>query len=317
MPHRRNAAHALALAAAVARGGVLPAAGALAVDVAATRSGAAQVPCIDARWEPPDPVQGRLFRIVVNADRADQIVEISGRFAGEPLHFRETRPGEFVALAAAPIDSAGELGLPLVARWNDDALDSMTMAVPVRRGAYRMEALQVAPRYGEPPDSALQARMHDEAQRAYALSERSHATPRLWSAPVLPPRDGRITSGFGDGRTFNGQVTSRHMGTDFAGAVGAPVRAAARGVVALVDRFYLGGNVIYVDHGGGLVTAYLHLSEQLVATGDTVQAGQVIGRVGATGRATGPHLHWIVRYGRITVDPLSLLTAGDSAGAAR
>jgi murein DD-endopeptidase MepM/ murein hydrolase activator NlpD len=102
-------------------------------------------------------------------------------------------------------------------------------------------------------------------------------------------------------------VTSRHMGTDFAGGVGAPIHAPARGVVALVDEFFLGGNVIYLDHGEGLVTAYLHLSEPLVAVGDTVSAGDLIGRVGATGRVTGPHLHWIVRYGTVTVDPLSFL----------
>lgn len=97
------------------------------------------------------------------------------------------------------------------------------------------------------------------------------------------------------------------MGTDFAGAVGAPVTAPARGIVALSDTFYLGGNVLYLDHGDGLVTAYLHLSEQLVSAGDTVETGDVIARVGATGRVTGPHLHWIVRYGEITVDGLSLL----------
>jgi murein DD-endopeptidase MepM/ murein hydrolase activator NlpD len=96
------------------------------------------------------------------------------------------------------------------------------------------------------------------------------------------------------------------------------VHAPARGVVALVDEFFLGGGVIYIDHGAGLVTAYLHLSEQLVSEGDLVEPGQLIGRVGATGRVTGPHLHWIVRYGTITVDPLSLLEVMDraSAGAA-
>jgi murein DD-endopeptidase MepM/ murein hydrolase activator NlpD len=98
------------------------------------------------------------------------------------------------------------------------------------------------------------------------------------------------------------------MGTDFAGAVGAPVRAANRGVVRIVGRFYYGGNVVYVDHGAGLTSAYLHLSRQMVVEGDTVERGQVIGRVGATGRVTGPHLHLIVRYGRVTVDPLSLFT---------
>src|SRR5690606_763408 len=105
----------------------------------------------------------------------------------------------------------------------------------------------------------------------------------------------------------NGRVTSRHMGTDYAGAVGAPVHAANRGVVRLVESFFLGGNVVYLDHGGGLVTAYLHLSEHAVAVGDTVEQGDVIGKVGATGRVTGPHLHWITRYGSITVDPASVL----------
>ncbi len=98
------------------------------------------------------------------------------------------------------------------------------------------------------------------------------------------------------------------MGTDFAGAVGTPVAASNRGVVRIVDAFYLGGNVIYIDHGAGIVTAYLHLSKQLVAVGDTVQRGQTIGQVGASGRVTGPHLHFIARYGQITVDPASLFS---------
>jgi hypothetical protein len=268
--------------------------------------GAAQVPRVDVRWLPDYPVQGRLFRVIVDADRPDLIVSIDGRFADEPLHFHEIATGEFTALAAAPIDARGELLMPVTARWADGATDSLTMAVPVQAGDYAMEQLSVAPRYGSPPDAATTARMRRESARALQVSRQSHETPRLWD-DVVHPRATVITSGFGDGREFNGQVTSRHMGTDFRGAVGAPVKAAARGVVALVDQFYLGGNVIYVDHGAGLVSAYLHLSEQLVAEGDTVEAGQVIGRVGATGRVTGPHLHWILRYGTITVDPVSLL----------
>ena len=99
------------------------------------------------------------------------------------------------------------------------------------------------------------------------------------------------------------------MGTDFAGTVGAPVRAVNRVVVRLVDNFFLGGNVVYIDHGAGLLTAYLHLSKQLVAEGDTVARGDVIGHVGATGRVTGPHLHLIARYGLTSFDPLSMLPA--------
>ncbi len=266
---------------------------------------------INVRWEPDYPVQGRLFRVVVTADRPDQLMGLRGQFAGERLHFRQTGDTEFSALAAAPIDADGEYRMPVAAHWEGGARDSLSMAVPVRAGTYRMERLTVAPEYGSPPDSATLIRMRREAERARAVSRASHETPQLWDA-VTHPRATRITSAFGDGREFNGQVTSRHMGTDFAGGVGAPIRAAARGVVALVDRFHLGGNVLYIDHGAGLVTAYLHLSEHLVAEGDTVDAGQLIGRVGATGRVTGPHLHWIVRYGSVTVDPLSLLElAGD------
>jgi murein DD-endopeptidase MepM/ murein hydrolase activator NlpD len=266
---------------------------------------------IDVWWAPDHPVQGRLFEVFVEADRPEALDGIRAELAGQPLHFRATRPGQFVALAATPVDATGEVVLPVVAWWVDDARDSVALAVPIRDGEYAHERLTVAPRFGTPPDSALQERIRREGERAREVSRRSHDTPRLWQAPVVHPRDSRITSGFGHGREYNGQITGRHMGTDFAGAVGAPVLAPARGVVALADAFYLGGNVIYLDHGQGLVTGYLHLSEQLVVEGDTVSPGQVIGRVGATGRVTGPHLHWIVRYGTITVDPLSFLELGD------
>ena len=117
-----------------------------------------------------------------------------------------------------------------------------------------------------------------------------------------------MTSRFGGGREFNGAMQTQHMGVDFAGAKGSPIRATNRGVVVLVDDFFLGGHVVYIDHGGGLVTGYLHMTRSDVAEGDTVTRGQVIGRVGSSGRATGPHLHWAVRYGNITVDGLSLLS---------
>jgi murein DD-endopeptidase MepM/ murein hydrolase activator NlpD len=107
-------------------------------------------------------------------------------------------------------------------------------------------------------------------------------------------------------------VQSRHLGVDFAGATGEPVVAANRGVVALVADFYLAGRAVYVDHGDGLVTGYFHLSRADVSAGDTVAAGQRLGAVGHSGRVTAPHLHWIARYGAITVNPLSIL-ALDSA----
>ena len=180
------------------------------------------------------------------------------------------------------------------------------MLLSVAREAYPRERLKVAPRMAR-PDSAAAVRIEREVAQARAIARASHGAPSLWVGAFRLPRPSRITSRFGAAREFNGEITSRHLGTDFAGKVGAPVTAPARGVVALVADFYLAGHALYLDHGGGLVTGYFHLSRTLVAPGDTVLPGQPIGEVGRTGRVTGPHLHWIARYGTINVDAMSLV----------
>jgi murein DD-endopeptidase MepM/ murein hydrolase activator NlpD len=240
---------------------------------------------------------------------------VSGVLSGEVLHFRALSDGAFEAIAAVPVDAPDSIVVPIAVTRSNGVVDTVYARLAMSNGDYRLEKLTVAPLFATPPDSVTQARIRREQAKAMDVSARSHTTQRLW-ASIVHPRDTRITSGFGHGREFNGQVQSRHMGTDFAGAEGSPVRAAARGVVALVDTFYLAGNVLYLDHGEGLVTAYFHLSRQDVAAGDTVEAGQVIGRVGATGRVTGPHLHWVARYGTISVDPTSLLRIMDEPVAA-
>jgi murein DD-endopeptidase MepM/ murein hydrolase activator NlpD len=256
---------------------------------------------------PESPVQGTVFAITVSS--ADgPVPTLEARFAGEPIRFRTREDGSQWAVAAVPVDGDSALALQLTATWPDGRSQRLDRGVPVTRGRYAMERLSVAPEYGAPPPPAIAARIEAEAERARAVARGAHDTPAFWSpGDFVRPRATRVTSGFGNGREFNGRIESRHTGTDFQGAVGDPVVAAAPGVVRLVDRFYLGGNVVYIDHGGGLSTGYLHLSETRVAAGDTVAAGQRIGSVGATGRVTGPHLHWILRFGGITVDPLSVL----------
>ena len=263
-----------------------------------------QAPPPAVSWTPERPVQGTLFVVQIegSADGANP----TGRFAGEPLHFREGANDRW-ALAAVPVDAGTMLELTLEITRADGTADTIRRAVPIAPGRYAMEHLTVAPQYGAPLSPALARRTADEAARAYAVARGAHDRPALADpADFVRPRPTRITSGFGNGREFNGRVESRHTGTDFQGGVGDPVVAAAPGVVRLVDSFYLGGNVVYIDHGGGLSSGYLHLSETRVAVGDTVQAGQRIGSVGATGRVTGPHLHWILRYGEVTVDPQSV-----------
>lgn len=255
-------------------------------------------------WSPRRPKQGTLFRISV--DGVADPRSVRGTVADEPLHFAAGEPGQVWALAPVPIDERGSLTATIVIA-DEMGTDTIVTRVPVAPGGYPSEQLTVAPRFSARPDSALQRRIAEEGRRASAVARQSHTTPRLWSGSFQRPRPGRVTSGFGRARVFNGNVQSRHMGIDFAGAVGAPVRAPNRGIVRLVGDFYYGGNVAYIDHGAGLTTAYLHLSEVLVAEGDTVRQGDLIGRVGATGRVTGPHLHFIARYGRYSLDPLTLL----------
>lgn len=239
---------------------------------------------------------------------------VTGTMSGEPLHFRRLTIDVWHAIGPVPVDAKGELAASAVIEQGTGAADTVIASVtlptpkPVKSGG-RARSLAVAPRFTTPLDAETEARIARENATAREIGRRAHETSRMWTAPFLRPAR-RITSRFGSGRMFNGTLTSRHLGVDFRGKVGAPVRAANRGVVALVDNFFLAGNVVYIDHGDGIVTAYFHLSKALVAQGDTVTRGQIIGRVGATGRVTGPHLHWSARYGAVTVNPLDLLRVG-------
>lgn len=259
------------------------------------------------RWEPATPRQGSLVRILVDPGAGLRVVGAAGRVFGEPLHFDLVERGVLEALAGIPVDADGTLRLPLEITYRDGSTEGVEVSIPLAAGSFEHEELTVAPRYGSPPSEADRRRRARDAARARAVSEAAHETARLWTRDVVIPRRDRVTSGFGNGRVFNGQVSSRHMGLDLDGEPGDTVYAATRGVVELVDEFLLAGNIVYLNHGGGLVSGYFHLTDQLVTPGDTVTAGTPIGLVGATGRVTGPHLHWVVRYGHVSVDPRTLL----------
>ena len=116
---------------------------------------------------------------------------------------------------------------------------------------------------------------------------------------------------------FNGELRSRHTGLDLRGAMGDPIRAANSGRVALSDDLFFNGGAVFIDHGLGVYTGYFHMSRREVEEGEWVEQGQVIGRVGATGRVTGPHLHWSLYALGQSLDPLSLLDPQFSAVAQR
>jgi murein DD-endopeptidase MepM/ murein hydrolase activator NlpD len=275
-------------------------------------------PSAIVRTDPAAPARGSVAWLEVADDPSrndlSPITGVEGEAAGEPLHFDQGERG-WAALFGIPLEGDDTLGVTLLLA-RGERVDTSVVRLAVHQPDYPRERITVPPRMVQ-YDSATGSRIEQEGRRAREVSRRSHETPRLWSLPLTLPRPGRITSPYGGAREYNGRVTSRHTGTDFAGGVGAPVLAPARGVVAMVVDFYLAGKAVYLDHGAGLVTGYFHLSRADVAAGDTVRAGQRIGAVGRSGRVTGPHLHWIMRYGTISIDPMSLVRLGGEKGAKR
>ncbi len=248
-------------------------------------------------WEPARPIQGSL--IVVSAP--DGAI---GLLAGEPLYFVNGR-----TFAAVPLSAKDSLALEVLTQHEGGiARDVRWVPIAAREVPGKAEHIQAAERFTPPPDSALLARINRERGRMLEAARAAHEVPRLWTTGFTRPRTTRITSPFGAGREVNGVWRSTHSGMDIAGRKGDPVRVSNRGVVALTGNFFYGGTSIYIQHGLGLMTVYHHLSRVLVTVGDTVARGQVIGLVGATGRVTGPHLHWGAQYGSISFDPADLLT---------
>jgi murein DD-endopeptidase MepM/ murein hydrolase activator NlpD len=264
-------------------------------------------------WRPAQPAPGTLIEMTAAGDSARAIW---GRVADEPVLFRRDTAQSFVALAAVPLDVT-TVHAALRYRYADgtimerDTTLGVTAPPPaVVASAAKPEKLHVAAEFSRPATTNTTRRLEGESELARTVGAIALATPPLWQQPFMRPRASRITSGFASGRKFNGTLTSRHTGVDFRGQLGDPVQATNRGVVALVADFYLAGTVVYIVHGAGLVSGYFHLSATPVAIGDTVQRGQIIGRVGQSGRVTGPHLHWIIRYDHTTVDPLGVLSLG-------
>lgn len=273
------------------------------------RAVSAQTPQLTIMPTRPEP--GALVRVTITGGdtlAGDSALAIRGSMAGEPLHFVAAGAGTWRAIGAVPVEASGNVIARVILDRATAASDTLTASVPMQRMRAPTSRLRVDTTFTRPLDSATAARVAGENQRAREVGIQAHETPRMWTEPFLRPRISAITSRFGSGRLFNGSVTSRHLGVDFEGAVGDTVRAANRGVVALVDTFFLAGTLVYVDHGAGVVTGYFHLSNPLVAVGDTVDRGQRIGLVGKSGRVTGPHLHWAARYGALTVNPLDLVT---------
>lgn len=175
----------------------------------------------------------------------------------------------------------------------------------IKSRAFPTRRLTVDPALVTPPPEARE-RIEREARELAAAWELSSDVP-LWSGRFVDPVPDAANSAFGTHSVYNGVPRSQHSGADFASPTGRPVKAPNGGRVVLAGSRYFTGNTVLIDHGQGLFSLMAHLSEIDVKPGASVSTGDVVGKVGATGRVTGPHLHWTVRINGARVDPLSLL----------
>lgn len=187
--------------------------------------------------------------------------------------------------------------------------DARYAVAPTQYNIQRVEGLP--PAMVTPPPEVLERIRRENVRKGQAHASRWQGDG--FSEGFIRPADGRISSVFGSQRFYNGEPRTPHYGVDIAAPTGTPVLAPASGIVTLADTdMYFEGGLIFIDHGQGFNSAYLHLSEVLVADGEMVEQGQLIGRVGSTGRSTGPHLCWRIRWHGRNVDPFTAVAAQPS-----
>lgn len=203
------------------------------------------------------------------------------------------------------------LGMPLEEKQTARTLtvrggtESASARIAVFDRKRPVQKLTVDRKYVSPPADVMARIKEDRRKVARALA--IYSSRRSWTTPFVRPVEGGISSQYGLRRVFNGQPRGFHKGLDLRSPEGTPIKACADGVVTLADNLYFSGNAVYLDHGLGVVTAYLHMSKILVRPGESVRRGQVVGLVGATGRVTGPHLHLSLFAQGQSVDILPLL----------
>ncbi len=251
----------------------------------------------------PETIQpGQPFVVSITTDNASNVVV---KWRGKNLALPLNNAGQGEIILAMPLDGK-EKSMPLnISFIENGRSDKQSFNLKVTPKDYPAQELKV--------DSKFVDLSKTDADRAAAERKRNDAviaryTPeRMWTLPFFRPVPGELSSTFGLRRVFNGQPRNAHRGLDFRAAAGAPIRAVADGVVALADNQFFAGNVVYVDHGLGVFSVYMHMSEIGVKEGDKIMRGQVVGKVGSTGRATGPHLHLSLMLQGTGADPLPLL----------
>lgn len=251
--------------------------------------------------------QGTLLELELSTP--SPIADLRGTWSDKELQFWTDGKNENLHRALIGIDLeklSGEYKLSVSGKLKSGEAVSCETNTSVRAGHFAIEKLQVNPKFVEPsPEDAKRA---EEEQRHLRELFASATPERLWQGSFRMPLAGvRNGTNFGRRRVLNGKPGSPHSGLDLAAGAGTPVHAAQRGRVVLAGELFFAGNTVILDHGLGIYTFYGHLESISVSLNDVVEPGAVLGRVGSTGRATGPHLHWGLYVESARVNPLEIL----------
>ena len=228
-------------------------------------------------------------------------------FGASVQFYRDTADGVWRGLVGIDLDAApDDYAVAIRVTTSSGSTVRTTYTLTVAPKEFPTRHLTVAPNFVNPPPDVIERIQREAAQQAEIFM--TSTSERQWRGGFLRPVPGQSSSSFGRRSVYNGESRSPHSGTDFRSGAGTPVKSPNAGMVVLAGELYFSGNVVIIDHGWGLYSYFAHLSEIDVAEGDPVESAQVVGKVGATGRVTGPHLHWTVRLNNARVDPLALMT---------
>jgi hypothetical protein len=260
------------------------------------------------------PVSSQGSLLMVEVRSAVPIDELKGEWSDRSVGFwaagdaqKSGPPPVHRGLLGVDLEKPpGAYKLSIALQLTNGKRTSCTASIPVRKGVFATEKLQVGKQFVEPDPEQIK-RANAERQKLRGIF--ATTTPnKLWQGVFRVPLDGVSTGGnFGKRRVLNGQPGSPHGGVDFPATTGTLVHATQRGRVVLAEELYFSGNTVVLDHGLGIYTFYGHLSEITAKAGDDLDVGAVLGKVGATGRVTGPHLHWGLTVEGARVNPLQIV----------
>jgi murein DD-endopeptidase MepM/ murein hydrolase activator NlpD len=262
-------------------------------------------------WSPQELRQGEVLFVQVKPET--QVASVEGDLDGTPIFFYEQEGGGLAGIVGVDLaTSPGQRYLRVTIKDPEGRSFERVFELQVQKVEFEVQRLTLPEEMVALKGEALQRVLEDNKKMLRIFNQ--VRPERLWRHPFVTPVEGPITSAFGLRRILNNEPRSPHSGVDIGAPEGTEVGACNDGIVVFVQELYLCGKTIIIDHGFGLYSMYFHLLETRVKEGDSVQVGDCIGLVGATGRVTGPHLHWGIRLLGARVDPHSLVRAVPPGG---